>query len=264
MSTSASSVSNESPEKSLDVSGQPAQPAQPGQSAQPGQPGQSAGGQKLRKDAAANRERLIDAGRELFARYGLGVTLNDVAHHAGVGVGTAYRRFANKEELIDAILERQVEEAERILHGALAERDPWKGLVYYMEQSLAMQAKDRGMAQIFAGRHGRPNAYDESRDRLSPLVNRVAERARDDGSLRPEITGTDLIFLQIALTSVASVAQDGPTIEGREDTEQLYLRYLWIALDGLRADGPKSTLPVEALTTQQTHLLLQPVQEAAE
>ena len=52
--------------------------------------------QKLRKDAAANRERLLAAGRDLFARHGLGITLNDVAHHAGVGVGTAYRRFANK------------------------------------------------------------------------------------------------------------------------------------------------------------------------
>ena len=70
----------------------------------------SATEQKLRKDAAANRERLLTAGRELFARRGLGVTLNDVAHHAGVGVGTAYRRFSNKEELIDAILERQNEE----------------------------------------------------------------------------------------------------------------------------------------------------------
>ncbi len=105
--------------------------------------------QKLRKDAAANRERLLSAGRELFARRGLGVTLNDVAHHAGVGVGTAYRRFSNKEELIDAILERQNEEIEQILHAALAESDPWTGLVLYLERSLALQAKDRGMAQIF-------------------------------------------------------------------------------------------------------------------
>ena len=113
----------------------------------------SATEQKLRKDAAANRERLLTAGRELFARRGLGVTLNDVAHHAGVGVGTAYRRFSNKEELIDAILERQNEEIEQILHAALAEPDPWTGLVLYLERSLALQAQDRGMAQIFAGKH---------------------------------------------------------------------------------------------------------------
>lgn len=215
--------------------------------------------QKLRRDAAENRERLLLAGRELFARHGLGVTLNDVAHHAGVGVGTAYRRFSNKEELIDAILERQNEEIERILHAALAEADPWEGLVLYLERSLALQAKDRGMAQIFAGRHGRPVKYDESRDRLAPLVNRVAERARDAGALRPDATGTDLVFLQIAVGAVAAVAQDGPGLEGREDAEQLYRRYLWIALDGLRAAGPDSSLPIPPLTTAQTHALLQPV-----
>ena len=52
---------------------------------------------KLRKDAARNRERLLVAGRQLFAQHGLDVSLNDVAHHAGVGVGTAYRRFSNKD-----------------------------------------------------------------------------------------------------------------------------------------------------------------------
>lgn len=105
---------------------------------------------KLRKDAARNRERLLAAGREVFAQQGLEATLNDVAHHAGVGVGTAYRRFANKEELIEAIHTRQVEELEAILSQALAQTDPWRGLVLYLEQALAMQAKDRGMAQILS------------------------------------------------------------------------------------------------------------------
>lgn len=216
-------------------------------------------GQKLRKDAALNRERLLTAGRELFARHGLGMTLNDVAHHAGVGVGTAYRRFANKAELLDAIMERQNEEVEQILRAALDEPDPWEGLVLYLEQSLALQARDRGMAQIFAGRRGRPAKYDESRDRLAPLVNRVADRAREAGALRADATGTDLIFLQIAFSAVAEVAQDGPDLDGRDDAWQLYRRYLWIAIDGLRAHpGDPSTLPVPAPTTAETHALLQP------
>ncbi|WP_342663528.1 hypothetical protein [Gulosibacter molinativorax] len=133
--------------------------------------------------------------------------------------------------------------------------------VRYLERSLALQAKDRGMAQIFAGRHSRPAKYDESRDRLAPLVNQVAERARDAGALRPDATGTDLIFLQIAFSAVAAVAQDAPPIEGREDAEQLSRRYLWITLDGLRADGRKSELPIQSLTTAQTHALLQPTRK---
>src|SRR5690625_8045309 len=100
---------------------------------------------KLRKDAARNRERLLAAGREVFAQQGLEATLNDVAHHAGVGVGTAYRRFANKEELIEAIHTRQVEELEAILSQALAQPDPWRGQGLDLEQALQQQASATGM-----------------------------------------------------------------------------------------------------------------------
>lgn len=212
---------------------------------------------KLRKDAARNRERLLAAGRELLAERGLAVSLNDIAHHAGVGVGTAYRRFANKEELIDAILVEQIEELEGILHEALDVADPWDGLVQYLERSLAAQVKDRGMGQILAGWRVRPDQHDRSHDRLAPLVNEVARRARDAGAIRPDATGTDLIFLQIALLSIAVVAQDGPPVESRPDVDDLHRRYLWIALDGLRPGmHPPTPLPVPALTTQETHTLL--------
>jgi len=211
---------------------------------------------KLRKDAARNRERLLAAGREVFAQQGLEATLNDVAHHAGVGVGTAYRRFANKEELIEAIHTRQVEELEAILSQALAQTDPWRGLVLYLEQALTMQAKDRGMAQILSGRHTQPQKYDWGRDRLAPMVNRVANRAREAGLLRDDVTGTDLIFLQVALTGIAITFQSR-CVDGRDDISELYRRYLWIALDGLRPERTgTSRLPIPPLTTQQTHTLL--------
>mgnify|MGYP000113612433 CR=1 FL=1 len=57
----------------------------------------------LRKDAERNRQRIIEAARELFAVRGLEATLNDVAHHANVGVGTVYRRFPDKEALVEAL-----------------------------------------------------------------------------------------------------------------------------------------------------------------
>lgn len=212
---------------------------------------------KLRKDAARNRERLLAAGREVFAQRGLEATLNDVAHHAGVGVGTAYRRFANKEALIDSILVQQVEELEAILAEALAEPDPWEGLVLYLERSLAIQAKDRGMAQVLSGQFAQPQKYDWGRDRLAPLVNRVAERAREAGLLRKDVTGADLILLQVALNTIATAAQDGPAPDNRDDVGELYRRYLWIFLDGLQPRRDyTTTLPVLPLTTQQTHVLL--------
>ncbi len=156
--------------------------------------------QTLRRDAARNRERLVAAGRELFAQRGLGATLNDVARHAGVGVGTACRRFATEEELIEAIWQQQVDELETILRAALAAPDPWEGLALYLERSLAAQAGDRGMGQVPAGRTW-PDYCDRQRDRLAPLVHQVADRAREAGALRADVTGTDLVLLQIALTT---------------------------------------------------------------
>ncbi|MFC9056727.1 TetR/AcrR family transcriptional regulator [Streptomyces sp. NPDC057074] len=172
-------------------------------------------------------------------------------------MGTAYRRFANKDELIEAILVQRVEELEAVLTEALAQPDPWEGLVLYLDRSLAIQAKDRGMAQVLSGHYAPPQRYDWGRDRLAPLVNRVADRAREAGLLRPDVTGTDLVLLQVALTALAATAQARPVIEGRDDIVTIYRRYLWIFLDGLRPgrDGV-SALPVPALTTEQTHILL--------
>src|SRR3954467_3931487 len=102
----------------------------------------------LRKDAALNRERLLAAARELFAERGLDVTLNEIAHHAGVGVGTAYRRFANKEEVIDALFEERLQDVASVAKEALSATDAWAGLVSFLERSLHMQFGDRGLTEI--------------------------------------------------------------------------------------------------------------------
>src|SRR3954452_25004691 len=102
----------------------------------------------LRKDAARNRERLLAAASELFAERGLNVTLNDIAHRAGVGVGTAYRRFANKEEVIDALFEQRLQEVAAVAQESVQDPDPWNGLVSFLERSLDMQFGDRGLNEI--------------------------------------------------------------------------------------------------------------------
>ena len=103
----------------------------------------------LRKDAQLNRQRLLTAAGELFAERGLDVTLNDIAHQAGVGVGTAYRRFANKDEVIDAYFERKLDQVAELADAALKDPDPWRGLVTDVEDASALQMKDRGLMQIF-------------------------------------------------------------------------------------------------------------------
>ena len=212
----------------------------------------------LRRDAEDNRLRLLAAAREVFAEHGTGATLHDVARHAGVGVGTAYRRFANKRELLDAVMGQQVDDIEEILCGSLADPDPWHGIVSYLERALEIQVRDRALGQIMAGQQRTPAQLDAQRDRLAPLVDALVARAVEHGAIRPDVASTDLVFLQIGLVSIAAAArQHGP--EAASPAGELYRRYLGIALDGLRPDGPHSALAVEALTPEETHRLLRPV-----
>src|SRR3954467_15208317 len=102
----------------------------------------------MRTNTEANRHRLRPAAAQLFAERGLAVTLNDIAHHAGVGVGTAYRRFANKEEVVDALFDQRLAEIATLAEHALQDPDAWRGLTTFLEQSLRMQAGNRGLTEI--------------------------------------------------------------------------------------------------------------------
>src|SRR5882757_5634719 len=94
------------------------------------------GDRPLRRDAALNREKILHAAREIFGQRGLGVTLDDVARHAGVGVGTVYRRFPTKEALVRALFEQDLEMRQGSAERALTHPDPWQGFVdFLMEMS---------------------------------------------------------------------------------------------------------------------------------
>src|SRR5919199_5197126 len=127
-------------------------------------------GRPLRKDAERNRQRLLAAATELFAQRGLDVTLNDVAHHAGVGVGTAYRRWANKEQLIDELFAERLAEVEALAHAALQDADAWHGFTRFIDGSLRMQLEDRGLKDLLSNPDLDFQRINQSRDRIAPLV----------------------------------------------------------------------------------------------
>ncbi|HTY96556.1 MAG TPA: helix-turn-helix domain-containing protein, partial [Solirubrobacteraceae bacterium] len=102
----------------------------------------------LRKDAERNRQRILDAAAELFTQRGLEVTLNDIAHHADVGVGTVYRRFPDKEQLIDALFEDRLLRFVGLAEECLADPDPWSGFVGFLERGFELQAGDKALKQL--------------------------------------------------------------------------------------------------------------------
>src|ERR1700759_2523490 len=102
----------------------------------------------LRKDAELNRRKILDAAGELFAERGLGVTLNDIAHHAGVGVGTVYRRFPDKMQLIEELFEQRLEDLVALAGSVLDDPDAWYGLKTFLRHALELQANDRGVKDL--------------------------------------------------------------------------------------------------------------------
>lgn len=202
----------------------------------------------LRKDALRNRQRLLDAAAELFAQQGLGVTLNDIAHHAGLGVGTAYRRFANKDELIDALFEDRFQDVATLAAAALDDDDPWRGLVGFLEGSLRLLFNDRGLVELVTNTPVRHENVMRMRTEIAPMINAIVERAKAHGQLRPDVTGTDLAFMGIGLAAVMDTT--------RPVSQDLYLRLLDVFLDGLCTDRTElSTLRGAPLGIDETHAI---------
>jgi AcrR family transcriptional regulator len=180
----------------------------------------------LRRDAQLNRERIIAAAREVFAARGLTASLDDVAHHAGVGIGTVYRRFPTKEALLEVALDERLEEHIRAAEAALAAPTGWGGLVQFLTRAAELQAADRGLRDLVLGAdfHARHKA--RARDRIEPPIRQLIDRAHREGSLRPDVTIEDLPLL---LMMISEVAHHSHTV--RPDA---YARYLHILIDGLR------------------------------
>src|SRR3954471_19846352 len=90
-------------------------------------------GRPLRADAERNRRRILAAAREVFARRGLDAGLDEIARHAGVGTGTVYRRFPDKNKLVEALFEERLDQVLACAQRAAEHPDPWEGLTTALE-----------------------------------------------------------------------------------------------------------------------------------
>ncbi|WP_375477713.1 TetR/AcrR family transcriptional regulator [uncultured Jatrophihabitans sp.] len=192
-------------------------------------------GRPLRKDAARNRALLMAAAREVFAERGLDASLDDIAHRAGVGVGTAYRHFGNKQELASAILREAIGEFALIAEQAAATEDPWQALVGFLEAAAEAQTADRGLREALMGMH-LPDQMDEAHSRVSAPLGKVLDRAKAAGVVRPDTELTDLGMVLLMLCTAADVAADV--------SPELWRRYLPLLLAGLRSSDELPVAPI--------------------
>jgi AcrR family transcriptional regulator len=206
-------------------------------------------GRALRSDAERNRQRVLAAARELFAARGLEATLNDVAHHANVGVGTVYRRFATKEELVEALFEDGIGQIAALAEMALQQDDSWTGFVWFVEQLCELTATDRGLREMVYSKAYGGYRVECARERLDPPIMRLVERARADGHLRSDIEPTDMPIVSLLAGTVSEWA-------GHVEPE-LWRRYVQLLLDGMRRHDGQSRFAVSALRDDQMDAAMQ-------
>jgi AcrR family transcriptional regulator len=201
----------------------------------------------LRRDAERNRQLILQAARELFAERGLSATLDDVAAHAGVGVGTVYRRFADRDALVDALFTDRIAALVAAAEAALLVEDPWEGLVGFMRSHMQMQQDDRSFASVvMSDVHGR-DALASAKESIQPLAARLVARAHEAGVIRSDLTFTDIPMLVMMFGTVLDATRDL--------APEVWERYFAIVLDGIRASST-TPLPAESLTVDQVPLAM--------
>lgn len=183
----------------------------------------------LRRDAERNRQRLLDAARQVFAELGLEAPLEEIARRADVGIATLYRRFPTRSALIEALFVEQAEEYVRASEVALAADDAWEGFAQFVERICEMQAEDRGFTDVLTATFPAAPGLEARRAEAKANAERLIERARRQGTLRDDLVVGDLIWILIA---------NGAYLQATRDiAPNAWRRYVSLILDAARAEG---------------------------
>jgi AcrR family transcriptional regulator len=181
-----------------------------------------------RADAVRNRKRVIDAARKRMAREGLDAQMEDVARDAGVGVGTVYRHFSNKEELIEALASDRFERLRDAAVAALAIDEPGEAFEWFIRECARIQTEDRALSEVLTSHPEVMGPAAESVDMLG-LTAKVLGRAQKAGAIRRDARPEDIPMMMCALAG---------TFKGPFTSTE---RYVGIVLDGLRTPDATRT-----------------------
>ena len=186
------------------------------------------GPRPLRADARRNRARVMDEARKAFAEFGSDLPMEELARRAGVGVGTLYRHFPNKEALLDALLADQLALIVANTRAALTEENAWEAWRQLVRRGAEMQAEDVSFCEGVMARKADSGseAVARLRDELEAATTKLLDRAKAEGRMRPDFAPDDVGTLFAALAGA---------IRASGDDEAAWRRQVEFALDGLRA-----------------------------
>jgi AcrR family transcriptional regulator len=175
-----------------------------------------------RADAQRNYDKLIAAAREAFTEQDRSACLEDIARRAGVGIGTLYRHFPVRADLIEAVY---VEEVEALCRSAeaLSESPPWEALVGWLHRFVGYMVTKQALAdELFAVADRDAEVFKACRTALFGAGEPLLERAQEAGVVRPDVSIDEVVHMVGGIAKIQ--AADAATVD----------RILAVALDGLR------------------------------
>ena len=181
-----------------------------------------------RRDARESRAKLIAAAQAEFAADGVDASLEKVARDAGVAIGTLYRHFPTRMDLLMAALRPRLEEFRVGADEAAKMEDPWEGFVAYLENLFAVQAGDRGFNDFLSRRFPGNAETEQIHDVMCRQIEDVLARAQDAGKARPDITQADIVNL---------IWSNGRILDATSaKAPTAWRRQLYLMLDAYRAE----------------------------
>jgi len=184
------------------------------------------GGRHMRADARRNYERLVAAARTIFAREGGGASMEAIAREAGVGVGTLYRHFPTRIDIVEAVYREDVDNLVRAAESADAELEPWPAVVAFLEALVRYaRGKRTFLNELREWVDKNPEIKVQLSERINQAMELVIGRAQRAGVMRTDITGSDLMQLVGPMCANATLSED----QSR--------RLVAMILDGLRPPG---------------------------
>jgi AcrR family transcriptional regulator len=177
----------------------------------------------MRADARRNYDHLVVAARQVFAEQGGGVSMEAIAKQAGVGVGTLYRHFPKRIDIVEAVYRDDVEVLVGSAERGLTDLDPWAALEAWLRAYVDYgRSKRTFLNELHEAFEKNPDLKPASRDRIWDACERVLARAQDAGVARRDIDGADLMQL------VSPMCMNSTLTADQGD------RLLAMVLDGLR------------------------------
>ncbi len=181
-------------------------------------------GRPLRSDARRNRDRLVEAAREVFTARGSEASIEEIAKKADVGVGTLYRHFPRRIDLVEAVYLEDVDGLVSLGAQVIEVAEPWDALVAWLEGFVRYaQAKRTFLTELHEAFEKNPDLALTSREKIRTALGTVLDRASRAGAVRPDLTKDDLMQLVGGMCMARSA-----TLEQNE-------RLLTVVLDGIRA-----------------------------